>query len=213
MAPVVATLAQRTAVDHAHKRAGDNRNLGRATCGTPHQRQGKIVDEIAESAVLQKGAEQDEQENIGRGDPYADPEQPLTAPEHMLDNPVPAVAGVTESSGNQISEEIIGKKDQRQSGKVSHNPARHFKTDHQSYGSHHIVYGFKPASAQRDVRIVENKIAEGENARANAQRVIERGSATLTPLATQRGIQQKRERQQKKNMYRPQGDGIQSPEG
>ena len=163
--------------------------------------------------MLQKGTEQHEQEDIGCGNTYTHAKQALAAPEHVFGHPVPAVAGMPECAGNQISEEIVGQEYQRQGGEIAHHPAGHFKTDKQPHGSHDIINRFKPAAAQRDVRIVEDKIAKGEQPGADAQGVVKRGGAALSLFPPQSGIKQKGKGKQKKDVYRPQSNGIHRPEG
>ena len=55
-------IGDRRAVDHPQEGAGDDGDLGRSSRRLPHERQGDVVDELAEAAVLEVGAEEDEEE-------------------------------------------------------------------------------------------------------------------------------------------------------
>ena len=53
------------AVNHAHQRRGDDRNLGRSTGRASHQCQADIIDKLGKSAVFKEGTKQNKDENIG----------------------------------------------------------------------------------------------------------------------------------------------------
>lgn len=82
-------VGEGAAVDHAHERAGDHGNLGGPASRAAHEGQREIIDEIAEPAVFQESPEEHEQKNIGGGHADAHAEEPLAAPEHVLDDAIP----------------------------------------------------------------------------------------------------------------------------
>ena len=54
-----------------------------------HEGQGEIFDELAAPAVFLESPEEHEQENIGGGHADTHAEEPLAAPEHVLDDAIP----------------------------------------------------------------------------------------------------------------------------
>ena len=100
-------VGEGAAVDHAHERAGHHGNLGGAASRAPYEGEREIIDKIAESAVFQEGSEEHEQENVGGGHADAHAEEPLAAPEHVLDDAVPGKPGMPERAGNPFPGEVV----------------------------------------------------------------------------------------------------------
>ena len=206
-------VGEGAAVDHAHERAGHHGNLGGAASRAPYEGEREIIDKIAESAVFQEGSEEHEQENVGGGHADAHAEEPLAAPEHVLDDAVPGKPGMPERAGNPFPGEVVEEKHARQRRKVADHAPGHFEADDHADGGHEVVDGQEIAAAQGDFRIIEDEIAEREQPRSNTQGIEQGGAGTAAAFALPCRIHEEGEHQQENDVPRAQGHGVEGRKG
>ena len=90
--------------DRAHQRRRDHAHLARARPRAAEQPHRHVVEELDHAGALQEGAEQDEQEDVGRRDTGRRAVDALGAERHMLDDLLERIAAVVERSRQQCPE-------------------------------------------------------------------------------------------------------------
>ena len=107
------------AVNHAHKRRGNDGNLSRTAGSLAYERERKVIDKLGEAAVLEEGAEDDEEEDIGRGNADTSAQYALSAPELRGQHTLQRKAVVPEIAGQIFAEPVIGEEDERKNRQIA----------------------------------------------------------------------------------------------
>ena len=200
-------VGNRRAVDHSQKGTCYDRDLCRSTGRPSHQRQGQVVDELGETAVLQKCSEDHEEEDVCGRDSGTCSQDSLGAPELGDEDPLESEAVVTQVSGEELSKKVICKEDQRQDGEVSGCPSSCLEDDQDSQsGDAHLdcVY---PSSGARDLRVLQNQISEGRQCQSDQDVVRDTGAGRQALAASFGRIQQEGEQKEEDAVKGPQAYG------
>jgi hypothetical protein len=86
---------------------GDHRDLGRAALGVADEAQRQGVEQVDHAGVFEEGAEQDEQEDVGRRDQGRDAEDAFGAQRQLVDDLVEAVAAMREVARQVLAEQAV----------------------------------------------------------------------------------------------------------
>ncbi len=100
------------AVDRAEQAAGEDGHFGRAAGRAAGDGHGQGVEEFGHARLRQEGAEEDEQEDVRGRDAEGDAVNTFCREEHVLDDPVEAIAAMAELAGDHIAEQGIGDEDE-----------------------------------------------------------------------------------------------------
>ena len=95
------------AVDRAHERRGDHRHLRWPAARVADGAHGEIGEQVDHPCLLQEGAEQDEEVDVGGGDVGRRAEDALGAERERAQDLVRAVAAVREHAGQVLAEQAV----------------------------------------------------------------------------------------------------------
>ncbi len=161
------------AVDRAHHAGGDDGHLGRSAAGVADRAHRDIGEQSNHAGALKEGAEQDEQEDVGRGDVDRNAVDAFGAEEHLIDDLAEIVAAGIERARQILAEQAIGQKDRADDRQQrSHHAAAGLEHQHDDDDADHDVGPVRIAGAQDQV-VVENPVIEAEHEAANADRPID----------------------------------------
>lgn len=127
----------RAAADGAKQRTGEHGNLS-GTAGIPaSQANGNVLDQTSQTALFQKHAKNNKQNNIvGRG-PQAGAKDPLRNHVDVIHQPGNRTAADAEYTGHQIAEISIEQEDNRDNTQfLSHTPPGRFQDQHREQDGH-----------------------------------------------------------------------------
>ena len=141
-------IGDRRAVDRPEESGGEHRDLGRAPARLPGEGQRDVVEELAHPRFLQNGAEEDEQEDVGRGHTDGCGEDALGGLVHEGDDPVEVIAAVPEEAGHRPSVVVVDDEEdgQDRQHEAGDSPGR-FEDEDEAEDGEDDVDGLESAAA------------------------------------------------------------------
>ena len=141
--------------DRSLQSGGKDRHLRRSAGRPACQRVRQINEELADAGLLQEGAEQDEQENVGGADAQRVSDDALGGDEQVGDDPLPGESAVLQEAGQILAdasvEEEAGRDDD--DGRSHHTPAgqQHEGNAHRRHNGIHDGVGACPELQRLEV--------------------------------------------------------------
>ena len=187
--------------DGAHQCRGHDRYLGRAADLVAEQAHGEVGEQLDHPGLLEEGAKQNEQEDVGGRHIGRRAIQTFGAERQLVDDLIEPVATVHQITRQILAEKAINEEagtDDRQGD--AHDPARGFKYKHdQGQADDHVASG-QVTGTLNQVRF-EVPLVDGRGHTGQAQQPGQR--LPRTPLAEGREADE-HQQQQKADVYRTQ---------
>lgn len=190
--------------DGAHQRRGEYRDLGRPADPVTEQAHGEIGEQADHAGLLEEGAEQDEQIDVGGRYVGRRAVETFGTERQLVDDLVEAVAAVGQVARQVFAEQAIGKKqraDDRQGD--AHHPSRRLEDqDDQHHADDHV--GLGQLSGALDQVALENPLVDR---RAQAGHAQQPGQRLPGATYAEGGIADVHHQQQQSDVHCPQDLG------